>query len=375
MPYAVGVSQDPDAGRAIGEAVGHVLDQLGDSPDLVALFASGNHATNHIDDMVGVVNDTLNPTTFVGCSAAGLIGGSQEIEEGSAITLWAGRLQGSTTVHHLYTPASAVEIDYGDAHTLVLLADPHTFDINAATDHWSQNAPNMKIIGGLVATNQPHVRLIASEQTHTSGAVALLISGETEVVPLVSQGCKPIGQPLTITASKLNIIESLGGKRPIERIYELRNSLSEEDVELVRSGLLVGRVVNEHRAKFNRGDFLIRNIMGIDQQSGAIAIADDAPVGATVQFHVRDSSTAHDDLLALLAQTGPAQGALLFTCNGRGSHMFEKPGHDASAVADITDNGAVAGMFCAGEIGPIGGKTTLHGFTASVALFRDRNTV
>ncbi len=371
MPYAVGVSQDPDAGRAIGEAVGHILDRLGHSPDVVVLFVSGDHAANHMDDMVSVINDALNPTTLIGCSAAGLVGGSQEIEEGPAVTLWAGRLQGSAVARHLDTSES----DFDDAHTLVLLADPYTFDINSAIKHWSQNAPDMKIIGGFVATSQPHVRLIANGQTHTSGAVALLISGETEVVPLVSQGCKPIGQPLTITASKQNIIQSLGGKRPTERIYELQNSLSEEDAELVRSGLLIGRVVNEHRTEFTRGDFLIRNIMGIDQQSGAIAITDEAPVGATVQFHVRDANTAHDDLLALLAQTGSAQGALLFTCNGRGSHMFEEPSHDARAMADITDNDAVAGMFCAGEIGPIGGKTTLHGFTASAAVFRDSNTV
>ncbi len=395
MPYAVGVSQDPDPARAIAETVGKILDSLGPSPDVVALFASGEHGTKHIDGMQIVINDALKPAAFIGCSASGLIGGSQEIEQGAAVVVWAGNTTGTgkITAHHLTTADLQIHGEFagiggGDgnagngsagsgsgAHTMVLFADPHSFDIAAAIDHWAQTSPDMKVIGGFLSANQSDIRLLKDNQPiSTNGAVALLVEGETEVLPLVSQGCKPIGQPLVITDSTKNVIRSLGGETAADRIRSLGQSISDEDAALLGGGLLIGRVVNEHQTEFGRGDFLIRNIVGADEKSGAIAIADEAPLGATVQFHVRDASTAHDDLLALLMEAGPAQGALLFTCNGRGSHMFDEathPSHDATALADITDGGAVAGMFCAGEIGPIGGKAAIHGFTASAAVFRD----
>ena len=425
MPYAVGVSQDPDPARAIGEAVGHILDTLGPEPDVAALFATGDHANQSFPEIAHVVRKSVAPKALIGCSAQGLIAGHQEIEQGPAITLWAGRTKGNITSHYLASadlayrgafvdrrdaepaavgPAaadnagspdagsadansagntdanSAGDTDFtpGDAHTMVLLADPHSFNLQVAVEHFAETAPHMQIIGGFLSSPQRNIQLLSNQKNLTDGAVALLVSGDTEVVPLVSQGCKPIGHPLVITASTGNVIESLGGKPPLERLAALSTTLSEQDAELIKNGLLLGMVVNEHKTEFTRGDFLIRNIMGIDQKTGAIAIADVAPIGATVQFHLRDANTAHDDLLALLAQNEQASGALLFTCNGRGSHLFEAanlanqhPSHDAAAFADTTDNGAVGGMFCAGEIGPIGGKVAIHGFTASAALFRD----
>ena len=132
----------------------------------------------------------------------------------------------------------------------------------------------------------------------------------------------------------------------------------------------MGRVTDERKIDFERGDFLIRGVLGADRDSGAIAIGDEAPVGATVQFHVRDAVTADEDLRAALAHSPPTEGALLFTCNGRGTHLFDEPHHDAAALADHT-SAEVAGMFCAGEIGPVGARSYVHGFTASMALFSD----
>ena len=187
---------------------------------------------------------------------------------------------------------------------------------------------------------------------------------------LVSQGCRPIGNVYAVTRAEGNVIHELGGRPPLQRLQELVGTLSPEDRELVGRGLHVGRVIDEYKAELGRGDFLIRGVMGVDPQSGALAVGDRIEVGETIQFHVRDAATADEDLRTLLQREAePAAGALLFTCNGRGSRLFSVPDHDASLVSEKLGGLPLAGFNCAGEIGPVGGKNFLHGFTASIALF------
>jgi len=210
-----------------------------------------------------------------------------------------------------------------------------------------------------------------------SGAVGVALTGNVEVVALVSQGCRPIGQVLTVTRSEGNVIFELGGKAPVQRIQELYASLPEHDRELMTEGLLVGRVIDEYKTEFERGDFLVRGLVGADPDSGAIAVGDAVAVGETIQFHVRDEASADEDLRTTLkvardmfGDRGVA-GGLLFTCNGRGSRMFSTPDHDAALLASELDDPPIAGFFCAGELGPVGSKNFLHGFTASMALFSE----
>jgi small ligand-binding sensory domain FIST len=202
------------------------------------------------------------------------------------------------------------------------------------------------------------------------GAVGVFVDGGIEVRTIVSQGCRPIGRPYVVTRAEGNLIAELGGKPAIERLQELASAASEEERELLRSGLHVGLVVDEHKAEFERGDFLVRNLLGADESSGALAVGEHVSVGQTVQFHVRDAGAADEDLRELLTGVDvDADAALLFTCNGRGRHLFTVPDHDAGMVEKLLGPIPLAGAFCAGEIGPVGGRNFLHGFTASLALF------
>ena len=185
----------------------------------------------------------------------------------------------------------------------------------------------------------------------------------------VSQGCRPVGRPFVVTKSEQNVVYELAGQPALERLQELVALSSDDERELMARGLHLGLVVDEHKAEFERGDFVVRNVMGADRQSGAIAVGAVCDVGATVQFHVRDAATADEDLRALVGGHD-AEAALLFTCNGRGTRLFGTPDHDAGVVSDAFDGAPLAGFFCAGELGPIGGRNFLHGFTASVVLFR-----
>ena len=185
---------------------------------------------------------------------------------------------------------------------------------------------------------------------------------------VVSQGCRPIGTPLTVTQAERNLVYELAGQPAMARLQELVQAASDAERDLMRNGLHMGVVVDEHKLDFARGDFLVRNVIGADRSNGAIAIGDRVDVGTTVQFQVRDADSADEDLRALLAGVG-GDAALLFTCNGRGRNLFPEPNHDAGVVEELLGPTPLAGAFCAGELGPIGGRNFLHAFTASIAVF------
>ena len=203
--------------------------------------------------------------------------------------------------------------------------------------------------------------------------MGVVIGGNVRIRPVVSQGCRPIGKPLVITRAEANVIIELGGKPALERLREIYADLDHQDRVLVRTSLHVGRAANEYQESFQQGDFLVRTVAGADPESGVLAVGDLVRTGQTVQFHVRDAASAHDDLVALLTREkergSTAAGALVFTCNGRGSRLFHTPSHDAACLQQVLGPLPAAGFFAQGEIGPIGSRTFVHGFTASIALF------
>ncbi len=386
MPFTVGLSQHADPGIATGEIVGRVLETLGVQPDVAVLFTSGEHMGN-TDEIAAAVVELLNPGAFIGTTAVSVAAGEREIEEETAAVLWVGSLGGGNAPRARAVrlggvpdpaaddPALAAALDEvhaaGDL-SMIVLADPYSYPVDAALGHWAERWPDVSVLGGL-SSGAPMPggnRIVVDGSVHRDGAAALIVGGSANVTHLVSQGCRPIGQPYIITEAEGNVVKSLGGMPPFERLQQVFSKLDPADQRLVQRGLHVGRVTDERKIDFERGDFLIRGVLGADRDSGAIAIGDEAPIGATVQFHVRDAETADEDLRAALAHSLQTEGALLFTCNGRGTHLFDAPHHDASALVNQT-SAEVAGMFCAGEIGPVGARSYVHGFTASMALFSD----
>jgi len=378
VPYAAALSEHPLPTHAAGEVVGEVLEQLGDRPDVAVLFVNARLA-GVIEDLVTTVRGVLKPGLLVGTTTSTVIGGGREIEEKPAVSLWAGRLDGVTPVRlaaqrvdagFRLTGLDAVEL--AASHSLLLLADPFSLPIDGIISHLAEHHPHLTVIGGLAsgAVQPGGNRLVLDGDLHHDGAVGFLLSGSTRVETVVSQGCRPIGRALVVTRSDGNLVAELAGRPAAERLAQIVAELDEDDRVLLRNGLHAGRVIDEHKLDFTRGDFLIRNVMGIDRESGVVAVGDNFPIGATMQFQVRDATSADEDLRHLL-EGARADGALLFSCTGRGTHMFGEADHDASVLSGEIGGIAVAGMSCAGEIGPVGGRPFLHGFTASIALFKD----
>lgn len=376
--FAAGLSRHPIASQAVGEVGGALLEQLrGERPDVVVCFASAHHV-GVFEDSVRALRSVLEPGVLIGATAASIIGGAEEVEDDPAISAFAARLGASNltpvALRMEQTPDGVAVRGWPDgastARTLVLLADPFTFAVDAFLSSLNDDLPHLRVIGGLAsAADRPGGnRLVVDDTVVDEGAVGVLADAGIEIHTLVSQGCRPIGRPYVVTKADRNFIEELGGRPALERLQELAASATEAERELLQRGLHVGLVVDEHKEEFTRGDFLVRNLMGADRESGALAVADRVNVGQTVQFHVRDADAADEDLRELLS-TADADGALLFTCNGRGRHLFGSADHDAGLVEKLLGPIPLAGCFCAGEIGPVGGRNFLHGFTASLALF------
>ena len=377
--FASALSQHPIATQAVGEAAGEILERLdGEGCDLAVCFASTHHV-GAFEDIGPALRNILEPRVLIGGTAVAVAGGAHEIEENPALTVFAARLDGATlmpvTLRVQETPDGAALTGWPSLDrppgSLLLFADPFTFPVDAFLQRVNRDLPGLQIIGGLAsAAGSPGGnRLVLDDNVVDEGAVGVFVDGGSiEVRTLVSQGCRPIGRPYVVTRAEQNLIEELGGKPAIERLQELAGAASEEERELLRRGLHVGLVVDEHKAEFSRGDFLVRNLLGADESSGALAVGEQVSVGQTVQFHVRDAGAADEDLREMLTGVD-ADAALLFTCNGRGRHLFTVPDHDAGMVENLLGPIPLAGAFCAGEIGPVGGRNFLHGFTASLALF------
>ena len=264
-----------------------------------------------------------------------------------------------------------------DDAVLLMFSEAYSFPSDAILEHLNNTYPGLRVFGGVSDTglDPSNARLMLNGQIHSKGAVAIRISG-VEVQTVVSQGCRPIGDAMIVTDAERNVIGTLGGQPAFEMIKKIYATLPTQDRERVERGLHLGIVMSELQDEFQYGDFLIRNVIGIDEETKSITISDYIRKGRTVKFHIRDQVSASSELRSMLQQAMTVENlnrpsaALAFTCNGRGSHLFEQPHHDAGMIREVVGEVPTAGFFAAGEFGYVGNCNFLHGFTASIALFQ-----
>ena len=375
---AVGVSATDAGTDSFAEAAGRAALGLGGaSADVAVVFAGASNLT-HAEQGMAVVADRLRAPTAIGCGAQGVVGEGREIELGG-VAVWAASLgDGAAEPFALEaSPGSEGSLairgvpDLDRAEALVLLVDPFAFPVEPLLATIAEDHPGLPVIGGLASVRGEGGSLLDRTGRVAAGAVGLALSG-VRVAACVSQGARPVGPEMAITAGEDNVIRELAGKPAIARLQEAVGGLSDDERELAMRGLLLGLVVDPNKPDYERGDFLVRGILSADAATGAITVGERIRVGQTVRLQVRDADSADEDLSAAVARGvaelgGEPAGALMFTCNGRGSHMFSTPDHDAQLLEAAT-GAPTAGFFCAGEIGPVGDRNFVHGFTATMAL-------
>jgi small ligand-binding sensory domain FIST len=387
MQFFSAISEAEASTEAVAQVIEEVQLQGGDKVDVAFAFFTGHHREN-AEEIVETLWLELDAQTIVGCSAEGVIGGDREIERAAGISLIVAEMPrvrahpfhigGDTDWRRvLGDPDELAErIGYGpQTRAIIGFGDPFSTPTDSLLKALDAAAPNAPLIGGMssAAGRGGDNVLFRNDQIFDGGFVGMSISGPVRVETVVSQGCRPVGRPMVITKSHDNIIEMLGGKPALEALRQTVVEMSDGERQQLSNGLFLGRAISEYRETFGRGDFLVRNVIGVDDDAKAIGVADYVKTGQTVQFHLRDAATASEDLAALLdAQKAgeAAAGALLFSCNGRGSRLFNVAGHDIGVSRRSMPATPVAGFFAAGELGPVGGKNFIHGHTASFALFR-----
>jgi small ligand-binding sensory domain FIST len=390
--FASSLSRLTDAEGAVAAIASEVRTALGElRPDLVACFVSHHHGPA-IEELGPRLARELHAKVLIGCTGESIIGSAHEIERGPALSVLAAVMPGTTVqpfaVHSEggdegeTTFSSMPHVRIASEASLILLADPFSFPVHDFLERLNVELPGVPAIGGLASGGQgPGQNLLF---THAGlvegGAIGVVVEGDVEVRAIVSQGCRPIGKPFVVTGCKDNFVLKLSGKPAYQVLMETLQSLPTPDQKLMQRGPFLGLALDPTKSSFERGDFLARGIVGLDKEANAIAVADEGlRNGMTVQFLVRDAASAGEDLEHLVrdraGKVDPAStGALVFSCNGRGSRMFQRPDHDIGCIrAGLETEVPAAGFFALGEIGPVGGKNFLHGFTASVALLRQRS--
>jgi small ligand-binding sensory domain FIST len=371
-----GLGLGADWRTALSTALDEALPPLnGEAPDLLVLFVSAVYAEDYAEVLAAAAQRS-GAREITGCSASGVIAMEREVEDEPGIALLAMRLPAGALLTVRKAPedrlatAPWLGMASGECKGLIVLADPFTTDALALIEALERDHPGVPIVGGM-ATGEPGVRStsVFCGARVSTGAVVIALGGTVGLQPVVSQGCEPIGQNWTITEAEGHVVKAIGGRPAYQVLVDTVRGLDTERRERVNGNLLVGLAMDEYRDEFRRGDFLIRNLMGVDPKTGAIAIAAQTRIGQTLQFQIRDAHAADEELRAMLGGVGGAPAAaLLFACNGRGVGLFGSPDHDARTVRTLLGPLPLAGLFCNGEIGPVGAHTYIHGFTASLAV-------
>lgn len=388
MRWAEAASHAAEPEDAAGEVAGALHAAMGDGPvDLVLLFFTPP-IIPAAEAVVGILKSRLSPGCIAGVSGGSVIGAGHEYESGPALTAVAARMPGVEVKPFVLAPAAwgeAIEdrLEFTrhapgaeSAELVILFGDPFSLDAERVLRAFNRNAPGVRIVGGMASAGpRPHANtLVLNDWIATDGGVGIALKGALRVDVVVSQGCRPIGPPLKVTKVDRNLILELDGQPALERAEQILRDLPERERDCLKGGLYVGRPARGNAS--GRGDYLIRNLLGADRDHGVLAVADLMAVNERVRLHVRDASTAIEDLELLLAPQefdSRAAGALLFSCNGRGKAFFGRPDRDIATLgAALGGPVPAAGFFCAGEIGPVGEANFLHGHTASIAVVRGK---
>lgn len=385
--FVEALSTQTDWRAAVGEAARRARAKLGPVPcDLALVFVSQTWPDFDPRELPGLLAKELAPLHSLGCNASGVISGRREVEMEPGVSVLAMRLPGVAVRGLHFAPSELARLEDGKALVASLdlyptekpkfltFADPASCDAERWLELLGGGYPGCPVVGGLASgmvLRKPSW-LLVDGHIHLDGAAAAVLTGDVEFRTVVAQGCRPIGQPLIVTKAEGNVLQELGGRQPLEVLRETLARCSPEDQRLARHSLFAGLLMDEYRSSRKPGDFVVRNLVGFDPESGHLVVGANLRRGQTLQFQLRDAQTSDQDLQQLLGrlpEPGEApRGALLVSCCGRGKGLYGEPDHDATVVQSMRGPVPMAGFFANGEFGQVGGRNFVHGYTSSLVV-------
>ena len=390
MKWASHLSTQNNIEACVDESVEAILSQMdGKSVDLTIIFVSPQFKDKY-EDIPKLIRDRISSKHFLGCSGGGIIGGGKEAEQQAAFSMTCANLP-DVEIQEIHTDTMKLPdqdtapsvwrewlgVDVEKNPSFIFLADPFSFQGEEFLAGVDFAYPNSSKVGGLAsgAQAQGGNALYLNDKIHNNGLIGLALSGNIGMDTIVAQGCRPIGEPVKVSKCDGTLLTGMDGQPPLELLQSVYEGLDENDKSLVQTSLFLGIEMDPLKDNPQQGDFLIRNIMGVEREIGGIHVGTLLRQGQLVQFHLRDKAMSAEDLKLMLTRYKAnknfknTSGALLFSCLGRGQYLYGKPNHDADMFRDHIGDIPLGGFFCNGEIGPVGKTTFLHGYTSSFGIF------
>ena len=364
----------PFQSEKVKDAAFRIRETLGRTAQVSVAFVSPDYLP-HLSEFVETLRVDGHISNVIGCTSVGRIADKHEVENDPGCSILALCCDVGEPVG-LEAHAPALQLSGPRPHGAILLVNPFRFEADNWLRQWNREYPGTAVVGGLASGGEED-DVAVFLNGRPADAVCLPLAGRASILPLVSQGCRPIGEPLTVTRAEHNIVYALGGQPAYEVLETAFESLTDSEKSVAKGNLFAGLAGTEYLDDFKPGDFLIRNIIGADPGSGAVVIGGIPRTGQTLQYQLRDRDIAKADLKRVLA-TGALHGvrpfaALLFSCLGRGERFFGSPNHDASSFYAAAGKSPLAGFFCNGEIAPVAGRNAVHGYTAAAALWVEKS--
>jgi small ligand-binding sensory domain FIST len=385
MKWTSTIATEVSLAQAVEQAAEQVFKGLGrQEPDLLLAFVSHEHLAE-FDTLGALLAREFESAAVFGCCAESVIGGGREVEDLPGLSLTAAVLPDVTiTGTHIENPQvpplfaerrfweDTMHVSAGDHPCFLLLADPFTFETETFLQGLDRAFPGSAKIGGLASGGrQPgSTALYLNDKVYHTGLISLALTGDIEIRTALAQGSRPIGDPMFVTGARDNLILELDGRTPRDVLSDVFEKLPPTDRSLFGDALFIGLATRRDRNQYGAGDFLVRSILGLDPQTGALWVGGRVEPKGVVQLHVRDAVTSAQDVeKTLKAHSQALEGqapsaALLFSCVSRGSSFYGQPDHDANALRRLVGDVPLGGFFCGGEIGPVEGETYLHGQTS-----------
>tara|TARA_B110000240_G_scaffold195453_1_gene245148 strand:+ start:884 stop:2068 length:1185 start_codon:yes stop_codon:yes gene_type:complete len=390
MKWASHLSTQNNIEACVDESVEAILSQMdGKSVDLTIIFVSPQFKDKY-EEIPKLIRDRISSRHFLGCSGGGIIGGGKEAEQQAAFSITCANLP-DVEIQGIHTDTMKLPdqdtapsvwrewlgVDVEKNPSFIFLADPFSFQGEEFLAGVDFAYPNSSKVGGLAsgAQAQGGNALYLNDKIHNNGLIGLALSGNIGMDTIVAQGCRPIGEPVKVSKCDGTLLTGMDGQPPLELLQSVYEGLDENDKSLVQTSLFLGIEMDPLKDNPQQGDFLIRNIMGVEREIGGIHVGTLLREGQLVQFHLRDKAMSAEDLKLMLTRYKAnknfknTSGALLFSCLGRGQYLYGKPNHDADMFRDHIGDIPLGGFFCNGEIGPVGKTTFLHGYTSSFGIF------
>ena len=390
MKWASHLSTQNNIEACVDESVEAILSQMdGKSVDLTIIFVSPQFKDKY-EEIPKLIRDRISSRHFLGCSGGGIIGGGKEAEQQAAFSMTCANLP-DVEIQGIHTDTMKLPdqdtapsvwrewlgVDVEKNPSFIFLADPFSFQGEEFLAGVDFAYPNSSKVGGLAsgAQAQGGNALYLNDKIHNNGLIGLALSGNIGMDTIVAQGCRPIGEPVKVSKCDGTLLTGMDGQPPLELLQSVYEGLDENDKSLVQTSLFLGIEMDPLKDNPQQGDFLIRNIMGVEREIGGIHVGTLLREGQLVQFHLRDKAMSAEDLKLMLTRYKAnknfknTSGALLFSCLGRGQYLYGKPNHDADMFRDHIGDIPLGGFFCNGEIGPVGKTTFLHGYTSSFGIF------